>query len=262
MGDSSGFRVNGQQARPAAPAAACRADGPPAPGVLSGGATDGCDQEFQAPVVQAGEGVAQGDRDAFGDAGELEAALFPAAEADLPVVQAAERPASAERARPIPGWSVDWLAGAAYARSGHCRRAAARGRSGSWTATRGGRPGNVPACAAAQTAICWAACLPGEKPDGEPRSEHRGELRPRGGGDLRRDDDPGAHDRWVVLRDGASRPGRVLPAPCHPRPVPRAAQSKTRRPPPMSDCCPAAAGNSSAPLSRGSAYRAVRRASW
>jgi hypothetical protein len=140
--------------------------------------------------------------------------------------------------------------------------AAARGRSGSWTATRGGRPGNVPACAAAQTAICWAACLPGEKPDGEPRSEHRGELRPRGGGDLRRDDDPGAHDRWVVLRDGASRPGRVLPAPCHPRPVPRAAQSKTRRPPPMSDCCPAAAGNSSAPLSRGSAYRAVRRASW
>ena len=83
-----------------------------------------------------------------------------------------------------------------------------------------------------------------------------------GGGDLRRDDDPGAHDRWVVLRDGASRPGRVLPAPCHPRPVPRAAQSKTRRPPPMSDCCPAAAGNSSASLSRGSAYRAVRRASW
>ena len=140
--------------------------------------------------------------------------------------------------------------------------AAARGRSGSWTATRGGRSGNVPACAAAQTTICWAACLPGEKPDGEPRSEHRGELRPRGGGDLRRDDDPGAHDRWVVLRDGASRPGRVLPAPCHPRPVPRAAQSKTRRPPPMSDCCPAAAGNSSAPLSRGSAYRAVRRASW
>jgi hypothetical protein len=59
--------------------------------VLSGGVTDGCDQEFQVPVVQAGEGVAQGDWEAFGDDGELEAALFPAAEGDPPVVQGAER---------------------------------------------------------------------------------------------------------------------------------------------------------------------------
>jgi len=42
---------------------------------------DGCDQEFQVTVVQAGEGVAQGDGEAFGDAGgELDDALFPAAE--------------------------------------------------------------------------------------------------------------------------------------------------------------------------------------
>jgi len=47
--------------------------------VLSGGVADGCDQEFQVPVVQAGKGVAQGDGEAFGDAGgELEDALFPA----------------------------------------------------------------------------------------------------------------------------------------------------------------------------------------
>jgi hypothetical protein len=57
---------------------------------------------------------------------------------------------------------------------------------------RGGRPSNVPTCAAAQTAICRAVRLPGGKPDGEPWSEHPGELWLRGGGDLRRDDGPGA----------------------------------------------------------------------
>lgn len=58
---------------------------------------------------------------------------------------------------------------------------------------RGGRPSNVPTCAAAQTAICRAVRLPGGKPDGEPWSEHPGELWLRGGGGLRRDDGPSAH---------------------------------------------------------------------
>jgi hypothetical protein len=53
-------------------------------GWLSCGVADGCDQEFQVPVVQAGNGLAEGDEGAVGDAGgELEDALFPAADGDL-----------------------------------------------------------------------------------------------------------------------------------------------------------------------------------
>ena len=60
--------------------------------MLSGGVADGCNQEFQVLVVQAWDGVAQRDGEASGEAGsELENALFPAAEGDLPVVQGAER---------------------------------------------------------------------------------------------------------------------------------------------------------------------------
>ena len=60
--------------------------------MLSGGVADGCGQEFEVPVVQAGDGVTQRDGKAFGDAGgELEDALFPAAEGDLPVMEGAER---------------------------------------------------------------------------------------------------------------------------------------------------------------------------
>ena len=56
------------------------------------GMADGCDQEFQIPVVQAGNGVTEGDGKAFGDAGgELEDAPFSAAGGYLPVVQGAER---------------------------------------------------------------------------------------------------------------------------------------------------------------------------
>ncbi len=43
------------------------------------GVTDGGDQESQVPVVEAGDGVAQRDGEAFGDAcGEGEDAPFPA----------------------------------------------------------------------------------------------------------------------------------------------------------------------------------------
>src|SRR5712675_2985168 len=70
---------------------ACGGDGLLA-GVLSCGVADGCDQEFQVPVVQAGNGLAEGDERAAGDAGgEGEDALFPAAEGDLPVMEGAER---------------------------------------------------------------------------------------------------------------------------------------------------------------------------
>ena len=63
-----------------------------APGVLSGGVADGRGQEFEVPVVQAGDGVTQRDGKVFGDTGgELEDALFPAAEGDLPVMEGAER---------------------------------------------------------------------------------------------------------------------------------------------------------------------------
>ena len=61
------------------------------PGVLSCGVPDGCDQEFQVPIVQAGNGLAKGEERAVGDAGGgLEDALFPAAEGDLPSVEGAE----------------------------------------------------------------------------------------------------------------------------------------------------------------------------
>src|SRR5580700_8875034 len=67
-------------------------DGLLAAGVLSCGVADGCDQEFQVPVVQAGNGLAEGDEGTVGDAGgEGEDALFPAAEGDLPVMQGGER---------------------------------------------------------------------------------------------------------------------------------------------------------------------------
>ena len=47
-------------------------------GVLSCGVADGCDQEFQVPVVQAGNGLAEGDERAVGDAGgELEMRCSP-----------------------------------------------------------------------------------------------------------------------------------------------------------------------------------------
>ena len=47
--------------------------------VLSCGVPDGCDHQVQVPVVQAGDGVAQADRKAGGDAGgELEDAPFAA----------------------------------------------------------------------------------------------------------------------------------------------------------------------------------------
>ena len=60
--------------------------------VLSCGVPDGCDQEFQVPVVQAGNGLAEGDERAVGDAGgEGEDALFPAADGDLPVMEGGER---------------------------------------------------------------------------------------------------------------------------------------------------------------------------
>ncbi len=50
-------------------------------GSLSRGVPDGCDQELQVPVVQSGEGVAQADGVAGGDAGgEFEDAAFAAAE--------------------------------------------------------------------------------------------------------------------------------------------------------------------------------------
>src|SRR5260370_25831396 len=89
---------------------------------------DGCDQEIQVPVVQAGDGVAQGDERAGGDAGgELEDAPFAAADGQLPVMQGAERgvpsvpgliggalvvlgPGSAEAGKaarwPVPAWAV------------------------------------------------------------------------------------------------------------------------------------------------------------
>src|SRR5208282_5550529 len=58
---------------------------------LSCGVADGCDQEFQVLVVQAGDGVAEGDWRAFGDAeGEGEDMPFPAAEGQLAVLQGAE----------------------------------------------------------------------------------------------------------------------------------------------------------------------------
>src|SRR5258707_5759129 len=70
---------------------ACGGDGVLA-GVLSCGVADGCDQELQVPVVQAGNGLAEGDEGAVGDAGgEGEDALFPAAEGDLPVMEGGER---------------------------------------------------------------------------------------------------------------------------------------------------------------------------
>ena len=48
-------------------------------GAVSGGVPDGCDDQFHVPVVQAGDGVAQADGDAVGDAGgEPEEALLAA----------------------------------------------------------------------------------------------------------------------------------------------------------------------------------------
>ena len=60
---------------------ACWGDGLLAAVVLSGGVADGCDQESQIPAVQAGDGLAEGDERAVGDAGgEGEDALLSAAE--------------------------------------------------------------------------------------------------------------------------------------------------------------------------------------
>jgi len=48
---------------------------------VSGGVADGCNEEFQVLVVQAGEGVAEAGEGAGGDAGgEGEDVLFSAAE--------------------------------------------------------------------------------------------------------------------------------------------------------------------------------------
>src|SRR6185437_5128947 len=58
---------------------------------LPGGVADGCDQEFQVLVIQAGDGVAKADGEAAGDAGgELEDTPFSPAGRDLPAVQGAE----------------------------------------------------------------------------------------------------------------------------------------------------------------------------
>jgi hypothetical protein len=56
---------------------------------LSCGVADGCDQEFQVLVVQAGNGVAEGDWCAVGDADGVDAP-FPAGEGQVPVVDGAE----------------------------------------------------------------------------------------------------------------------------------------------------------------------------
>jgi hypothetical protein len=57
---------------------------------MPGGVPDGCDHELQVPVVQAGQGVAQADGAAGGDAGgEFEDPAFAAAEGELAVVQGA-----------------------------------------------------------------------------------------------------------------------------------------------------------------------------
>jgi hypothetical protein len=53
---------------------------------LSGGVPDGGDHEFRVPVVEAGEGVAQADAGAGGEAGgDLEDAPFAPGDGQLPV---------------------------------------------------------------------------------------------------------------------------------------------------------------------------------